>query len=122
LAPSTYVTVPLSTVKVPTPNAPMAAEDAAVAGAAEDADDGVPKSQFARPSASVSRTITGSVSVSSTTSKRRDKSGNNATCTSTRFALTISAILLPDPLPNVTSARTTVGSTAHLRPIGPLMA
>ena len=122
LAPSMYISVPLSTEKLPTPNAPAAAVEVADAGVAAAGDDGAPNSQFACPFASVSRTMTGSVSLTSTTSNRRDNNGNGATCASMRLARTMSATLLPAALLNVTSEKTTFGSSDSLRSIGPLIA
>jgi len=75
VVPLRYVSVPLRISKLPMPNA-VAAPDAAplaVPGA-----DAAPNSQFPRPFASVSSVITGSTSVNSMTSKRRDSNGSNA--------------------------------------------
>ena len=59
--------------------------------------------------------MTGRTSVSSTSSNRRDKSGNSATCSSSRSAVTISGAVAQGALPSVTSVSTSLGCSDNDR-------
>jgi hypothetical protein len=116
VAPLRYVSWPSRISKLPMPIAAAAlpaGAGAAPGGAA------VANSQLPRPLASVSSAITGSTSVNWITSNRRDRSGSNAICASTRFAVTISRGLDHGAFSNATSGSTTFGSSDTLKSTGP---
>ncbi len=111
--PSRQRTSPFSTANSPRPNAPVASANgsAGLPGVAGES----PNVQFPRPWLSVSSRIVGSTSVKRISSTRRDNSGNNATCASTRFARIISLSLPQGAFPSVTSVSCSVGVSDRSR-------